>query len=397
MTEETNTLPPLTHGADIPEFLRSQNWFEVDIDDDLLDFSEPYKPPRYTLARNGVPFANVGELHIITGKPGHGKTGLMSQLMATILSGKFGNTEYILTERPKPIVLYVDTEQGKDDTIAIKNRVCSLAGIPYDKPLEQFKILRLRDTEEASDRWRKILKAIYVVKPTDIFLDGLLDIVKDYNDQVECQPVIRMCMMTATHYDASLWSVLHENPMVDKLVGTLGSIAQRKVAEIFSVVKVKQCDLKQNDRRSDLPDIYFKVKQLKARGRDVEDWIFEYIHNAGGWGMPVELTDNGNRIENPEDRKLREFVNEAIERFGRLKWTSSGLTRTDIDSGLMSQGVTSNRRRSDLINIALEKGILYKSGDKQKPKYHYKAEYKPIPNDQAEDLPFAKPSDEVPF
>ena len=179
MTEETNTLPPLTHGADIPEFLRSQNWFEVDIDDDLLDFSEPYKPPRYTLARNGVPFANVGELHIITGKPGHGKTGLMSQLMATILSGKFGNTEYILTERPKPIVLYVDTEQGKDDTIAIKNRVCSLAGIPYDKPLEQFKILRLRDTEEASDRWRKILKAIYVVKPTDIFLDGLLDIVKD--------------------------------------------------------------------------------------------------------------------------------------------------------------------------------------------------------------------------
>lgn len=394
MTEETNTLPPLTHGSEIPEFLRSQNWFEVDITDDLLDFSEPYKPPRYTLARNGVPFANVGELHIITGKPGHGKTGLMSQLMAAILSGKFGNTEYILTERPNPVVLYVDTEQGKDDTIAIKNRVCSLACIPYDKPLDQFKILRLRDTEEASDRWRKILKAIYVVKPTDIFLDGLLDIVKDYNDQVECQPVIRMCMMTATHFDASLWCVLHENPMVDKLVGTLGSIAQRKVAEIFSVIKVKQCDLKQNDVRADLPDIYFKVKQLKARGRDVDDWTFEYVPNAGGWGMPVELTDNGGRIANQADYKLQQERREADLYFKGYAWTSIGATYTDLEKYLRSKGVTSNRKISSLFNTAMEAGIIYKS---EKKKYLYKGPWKQIPNDQAEDLPFAKPSDKVPF
>ena len=112
---------------------------------------------------------------------------------------------------------------------------------------------------------------------------------KDYNDQVECQPIIRKCMMLATYYDASMWAVLHENPMVDKLVGVLGSITQRKVAEIFTVIKVKQCDLKPNDRRADLPDIYFRVKQNKARGRDVEDWLFRYETNAGGWGQPIEI------------------------------------------------------------------------------------------------------------
>lgn len=395
MTEESNTLPPLTHGSDIPEFLRGDRWFDVDITEDLLDFGEPYKPPRYTLARNGVPFANVGELHIITGKPGHGKTGLMSQLMAAILSGKFGNTEYVLQERPNPVVLYIDTEQGKDDTIAIKNRVCSLACIPSDKPLDQFKILRLRDTEEASDRWRKILKAIYILKPTDIFLDGLLDIVKDYNDQVECQPVIRKCMMAATHYDASLWSVLHENPLVDKLVGTLGSIAQRKVAEIFSVVKVKQCDLKQNDRRSDLPDIYFKVKQLKARGRDVDDWIFEYVHDAGGWGMPVELTDNGSQILNKADYKLYQERKDADTYFRQYAWTSGGATYTDLERFLRTKGVTSNRKISNLFNTAMEAGIIFKSENK---KYHYKGMWKSTPNDLAEDLPFEKPDNgDVPF
>ena len=286
-----------------PEFLKGDEWFDVQVDDDLLDFAKPYRPPRYTMERNGVPFADVGELHIISGKPGNGKTGLISQLMATVLCGQFGNTmkrevkhkvrnpetDEVTEENVPTVVLYIDTEQGEDDTIAIKNRVCSLAGIDFRQKCPSFYVLRLRDTEEAQDRWKKILKAIYQIGPTDIFLDGLLDIVKDYNDQVECQPIIRKCMMLATYYDASMWAVLHENPMVDKLVGVLGSITQRKVAEIFTVIKVKQADLKSSDRRDDLPDIYFRVKQNKARGRDVEDWLFKYETSAGGWGQPIEI------------------------------------------------------------------------------------------------------------
>lgn len=393
MSEENNKIPLPSDGdakPPKPDFLQSDDWFDIDVSADFLDFTEPYKPPRYTMKRFDVPFANVGELHIISGKPGNGKTGLMSQLMVALLCGKFGNTEYALAdERPQPRVLYIDTEQGKDDTIAIKNRVCTLAGLPYDRPQEQFKILRLRDTEEAKERWGKILKAIYLTQPTDIFLDGLLDIVKDYNDQVECQPVIRKCMMTATHYDASLWTVLHENPMVDKLVGTLGSIAQRKVAEIFTVIKVKQADLKENDRRADLPDIYFRVKQVKARGRDVNDWLFKYESHAGGWGQPVELQDNGVSIVNSKELQ---FIKEADERLKSFSWTTAGATYTDLEKHLKANGVTSNRRISDLFNIAMEKGIIYKS---DKKKYHYNG-LKELPNDTSEELPFAPPSDDKP-
>jgi hypothetical protein len=200
-------------------------------------------------------------------------------------------------------------------------------------------------------------------------------------------------MMLATYYDTSLWAVLHENPMVDKLVGTLGSITQRKVSEIFTVIKVKQADLKENDRRADLPEIYFRVKQNKARGRDVADWLFQYVTNQGGWGEPKEISDSGALVIGSKEMQ---FIKEAKDRFSRLSWVSSGLSRTDIDSGLISQGVTSNRRRTDLINIALEKGILYKSGTTQRPKYHYKEMNIEAPNDQAEDLPFAKPDGDEP-
>ena len=373
----------------VPDFLKDDEWFDVDVGPDFLDFTEPYTPPRFTMRRFDVPFANVGELHIISGKPGNGKTGLMSQLMATLLCGKFGNTEYALTEvRPHPRVLYIDTEQGKDDTIAVKNRVCSLAGLPYDQPLEQFRILRLHDTEEAKERWAKTLKAIWQCQPTDIFLDGLLDIVKDYNDQVECQPIIRKCMMTATHYDVSLWTVLHENPMVDKMVGTLGSIAQRKVAEIFTVIKVKQGDLKEHDRRADLPDIYFRVKQVKARGRDVADWLFYYDSTAGGWGHPVEIDDKRTTVTNTADLKAQQFIKEADDRFSKLKWVPSGLSRTEVDNALYSQGVTSNRRRGALIDTGLEHGIIYKTGEKSRPKYHYNGLEKKQPNDEEEDIDF---------
>lgn len=380
-----------------PDFLQGDDWFDADISGDFLDFDKPYRPPRYTMEREGVPFADVGEIHIISGKPGNGKTGLMAQLIAATLGGQFGNTvarkvghkvngSDDFHELPTRI-LYVDTEQGEDDTIGFKNRVISMSGVSKEDAKDHLKILRLRDTELAKDRWRKILKAIWQMQPTDIFLDGMLDIVEDYNDQKECQPIIRKCMMLATHYDTSLWAVLHENPMVDKLVGTLGSITQRKVSEIFTVIKIKQCDLKPNEQRPDLPDIYFRVKQNKARGKDVADWLFYYVTNAGGWGQPVEIQDNGAKVV---DSKEMQFIKEADERLKAFNWTTAGATYTELERYLRRS--VSGRRAGDLINIAAEHGIIYKN---DKKKYHYNG-LKELPKDPSQDLPFDKPSGEEP-
>ena len=347
------------------EFLTEDNWFNVDVEKDFLDFEEPYQPPRYTLSRKGVPFANVGELHVISGKPGHGKTGLMSMFMAAILSGKNGNTEYVLQrEKPNPVVLYIDTEMGKDDTIAIKNRVCTMAGMDIRKPCDRFKILRLRDTESADDRWRKILKAIYIVKPTDIFLDGFLDIVKDYNDQVECQPIVRKTMMLATHYDTSMWLVLHENPMMDKMVGTLGSITQRKVTEILSVRKVKQCDLKEGDRNPEMPSIYFLVKQLKARGKDLEDWTYAYTQDAG-WGTIVEH-ETPEAPAAPIDAKkettapTKEFCHEKLLAVAPI----DHIGFTALRERLKAEHSIGSTQARDIIQYSIKYGILEQHGEK---------------------------------
>ena len=154
MSENTsNNIPEL---LPVSDFLQDDNWFDVDIDGDLLDFDKPYRPPRYTMERNGVPFADVGELHIISGKPGNGKTGLMSQLEATLLSKQFGNTiarevthkvkdanGNVISEETIPTrILHIDTEQGEDDTIGFKNRIMSMSGrsqgAPEDTPTARY-------------------------------------------------------------------------------------------------------------------------------------------------------------------------------------------------------------------------------------------------------------------
>ena len=357
------------------DFLKDDNWQSIDISKDFLDFDKPYRPPRYTLDRDGVPFADVGEVHVVSGKPGNGKTGLMAQLIAATIGGKFGNTvarkvghKINGTEEFHEVptkVLYVDTEQGEDDTIGLKNRIISMAGVSTESAKEHLKILRLRDTELAQDRWRKILKAIYEVQPTDIFLDGMLDIVEDYNDQKECQPIVRKCMMLATYYDTSLWVVLHENPLINKLVGTLGSITQRKVSEIFTVIKVKQADLKKSEQRDDLPDIYFRVKQTKARGKDVADWLFRFESTASGLGVPVEFTPES-MPEEPETDKTADGKHALEACRAKLDAVApiKNLTRTKLRDKLRLKFQIGSPAAYNIIDYAVYYRILDKIDDR---------------------------------
>ena len=390
MSEEinNNSIPQLDPSK-IPEFLQSEDWFKEDTSGLYLDFTKPYKPPRWTLSHDGIPFAKMGDLHVIQGKAGHGKTALMTQFMACLLSGSFGHLRCELKQPVK--VLYIDTEMSEDDTIATKNRVCTCAGIPFNQPCDRFKIVRLRDTKDAKERWRQVLKVIWECKPDVCFLDGALDVVEDYNKQEECAPLIRMCMMLVTHYDMSMWCVLHENPQTDKMVGTLGSIMQRKVTEAFSVRKHKH----EKNKYPDKPDIWFEVLQPKSRGRDQDDWAFE-VTNAESWGVPIEIDCNG-RVDNVDNQKELQLKRECNERFRTFKWTSSGATYTEIERHLNNQGLTSNRKKEKLINAAKEFGILTTTGTKGNYKYHYNG-LRDIPNDESEDLPFDKSdNNDAPF
>jgi len=264
-----------------PDFLKADEWFNIDVSKDYLDFTKPYEKPHKTLSMNGIAFAPLKGIHALTGQSGHGKTMLFTQFMAAILSGEFVGLRYELSDIiPKPSVLYVDTEMEEENTIAVKNRVCELINRNPQQSYDDFKILMLRETEEAIDRWRKTLKAIFEVKPTVVFIDGLLDLVNDFNKNDECQRLIYRCMQVASHYGISVWCLVHQNPgNTTKLVGHLGSMLERKVTDVF-------CCVKETDDRTG--EVTFTVKQTKARGRDVPAWKFRVLP-VGSYGRPEQI------------------------------------------------------------------------------------------------------------
>lgn len=269
------------------DFLKDDEWFGTPVI--YVDFTKHYTKPNFLLSWNGRPFARCGDVQIISGQAGHGKSMLISQIITAVLNGEYGRLRYELTDSvPNPKVLLIDTEQSENDVIAGKNRVAELCGWGMTEKREDFFIVSLRDTDTPLDRWKATLQAIYEVKPTLIVLDGLLDVVRDFNEQVECAAIIYKCMRTASHYNASMLCVLHQNPFSQKLTGHLGSAAMRKVTDILTVEK---------DRTSG--EAIFKVSQAKARGhQDIEDWKFRVLP-VSLWGMPEQLgeTTDIDRIE----------------------------------------------------------------------------------------------------
>lgn len=274
-------MPNLSDGSQLDprDFLAGDKWFDEDIDINILDVTEPYSPPKYTLSWNGVKFAPLGGIHALTGQPGNGKTFTFTQMIVAFLHPNgFGGLKYELRDSiPNPTVLYIDTEQEKENTKLVNLRVYQMLGWSIGVPHDEFKIICLREEENTETRWRKTLKAIYTFRPTVCFLDGMLDVVSDFNNNESCQEYIYKAMKAASFYGMSLWCLVHENPGSTKMVGHLGSMLQRKVTDELSSVKKK-------DENTGYAS--FEIKQKKNRGKDMTPWKFHIVDSLSNLGIP---------------------------------------------------------------------------------------------------------------
>ena len=367
MSEEITGIPlPGDNDAapSTPTFLQGDDWFAVDVKPYQLDFTKAYEAPQYTLSWNGIPFAPRGGIHAITGQAGNGKTMTLAQFMAAILCGEYGELRYELSDViPHPKVLYIDTEMEEANTIAVKNRVMTLCERPINEDSDDFVVIMLREVPETTDdkgkktsssvnRWRMTLKAIYEYKPTAVFIDGLLDVVADFNDNKECQEIIYKCMQVASHYNISVWCIVHQNPGGEKLVGHLGSFLERKVTDVFQTKKDK------NDKTG---DVTFTVSQKKARGRDVADWQFRVLP-VDSWGRPeqiltAEIQRKGEKSEGDDPEKIKQWIDEAANRY---EWPMS---RGDIKKTVFGEigGQLNHGKQDTDLAIAINLGYLEQS------------------------------------
>ena len=329
-------------------FLKDVEWQDADIEGNWLDPKEQYVRPRYTLSYNGVPFAPLGGIHGLTGQPGHGKTFTFTQLMVAIMRGEFYGLHYELGhDIPQPKVLYIDTEMEKGNTQLVMLRVYEMMGWPKGSEQEQFRILWLREEVKAEDRWKKTLKAIKEMQPTVVFLDGLIDVVGDFNDNKECQLIIYQCMATASHYGISLWCLLHENPGSTKMVGHAGSFLERKATDVLKTKKNKEGGV-----------VSFEVSQSKARARDLDTWKFTIEDDDNHYGHPVLM---GADIVTDNTKPIVMYAVEDVEQWfrnieERIEWPASA---GDIKAALKEEtGETNNDSINSMLTIAKNRTFI---------------------------------------
>ena len=370
----------------------------------LLDAKEDYPEPYYMLEYNGVPFSTLGGIQALSGQKKNGKTFVLAQLMAAILG-----TDIKTSRTPKflpglkvpmrtlehlghlPTVLYVDTEMEKLNSAKVLRRVHWLCGWPLDVPCERFHVLWLRGVTDTKDeqgkveerafrkRYRLIMTAIDVLEPDAVVIDGIRDIIGDFNDNSESAALVGELMAEAEKRQICIWNTLHMNPRPgnddeSKMRGHLGTELGNKITDTLVSIKKK-----------DASGVVFTVKQNDARGKDMEDWRFEVTDDAGALGIPRIMS--GPEAVADEEQRARI---EADARFKTFNFPQTGATYTDLEKHLRSQGITSNREIKRLFDEAKEAGILVKN---EKKKYRYNG-FRPIPNDKTEDLPFAKPEGE---
>lgn len=336
--------------------IRSESELDSDRAPDLsknwVDVSQDYEEEMYLLTLDGIGFSPLGDIQAITGREKNGKTFVLVQLMAAILGSKAtGSLRFNkgIAERlgHEPKVLFIDTEQSLNDTLKVARRVHFLCGWEFKRANERFRLLHLREETDVRTRFGKAMTAIDEMKPDAVFIDGIRDIMSDFNDLNESSVVIRELMAAATHNNCCIWCALHENSSGGnsrdrKMRGHLGTELSHKVSDTLRSEKT----VKDND-------VTFTVEHIMARGKDTFGWKFKVSDDTCRFGIPHML---GKTADIPDNNAGKE--EELLELFKSLGFRENGKSFTELSSDLRLKGFAGIKKQYQLIDEAIAYGWL---------------------------------------
>lgn len=189
----------------------------------------------YALTVDGVGIFALRDLHAIKGKQKSGKSSVLKVMMAALLSGQQFRIRRTMEE---PVVLFLDTEQKAEDVKLVIDSLKQMTqvGDEYiDRHLFLYNLRRLsyetllEDTRLLIDRHR----------PQVVFIDGVVDYVSSFNDEVLSRGLIQHLLTLCDEFNCAIVNALHENKAQDddNMRGHLGSVLGQKAANILRCQK----------------------------------------------------------------------------------------------------------------------------------------------------------------
>ena len=172
-------------------------------------------------------FGTLGNFSIITGKPKSGKTFNVSAIAAAAICGRQVLNYAVTLPADRRTVLYIDTEQARPHCRTVIRRIHKMTGMT-SKDMTNLMFCPLREMND-------VMRTAFIEKclrdfPTIglVIIDGIRDLLKDINSQVESNHVVNKLMEWTAFYDIHIVGVLHQNKNDDNTRGTLGTETNNK-------------------------------------------------------------------------------------------------------------------------------------------------------------------------
>lgn len=308
-----------------------------DFADFVSDETARYTPPQFLISySNGTGSLPRGDIAAIKAKSKNGKSFLASIFAAVILGGTFGELTPMASNAK---VVYFDTEQNDPNVQRLQRRVLSMANLPTDTVSDRLKVFKLRRMDMRI-RWAFIKTVIEAYRPDAVFIDGVADLIDDFNDIKMSNDIIGHLMQTATECNCAIVFVLHTNKSKEdnNMKGHLGTMAVQKCSDVFEVKRNAQTGV-------------FDVTETESRNVAIPDFSFILDNN----GMP-QPSATAAMMANENRRDMRRVEMEMI--FREIFADLMPRTYNDLKRDYMSHADCSDGTAKNRIAFAKDIGLL---------------------------------------
>lgn len=266
-----------------------------------------YDRPKYTAYKDGIGFAPKGNIIMLSAEKKHGKTFVFAQMAALMVGAMIPTAGCYwlngLQRMGEPYkIAYFDTEMDRYDSQLTLKRILHMSGTPAEDESTRVHFYNIREMG-AEERARFVISESAEVGADVVFIDGVRDLLHDFNDIDESNDLVNRLMKMSSAQQCAVWCILHVNPNTDKMRGHLGTELGNKASDIFHVVK---------NRDMSGGDPTYTVTHKDSRHRDIPDWTFIINNEISRLGIPEIVGAQKMREQQRDDLEDEEFLRELF-------------------------------------------------------------------------------------
>ena len=320
-----------------------------------LSAEEEIEEDQYMLEIDGTGFFAKGDLSAIKAKAKHGKTNAISVMAAALLKAFWGPLVCRITNSK---ILWFDTEQRRGDALKVYLRTLKMAGLPKKDMYDRFQMFPLRSFMN-DDKMESLKELIMDFQPDIVFVDGIVDLMLNFNDVEQSKKLIDDLMRLSTKEesgkDIAIVCVLHTNKATedDNMRGHLGTILTQKAGTVLKVTK--------NDNM-------FTISNTESRNKEVPEWSFCFDENgdiADATEMVARMTQEHKMKREAEKQEKKDAeVQKLIETIKDIIRKNGGkIDRTDLRNEIMRETGKKVATANGYIRKYINAGIIKQSNN----------------------------------